>query len=76
MSEHQVTELMRRLLKQTEILNIEVIQDRYFNYDNEIYHTFHTLKEKINNKQDLIKLKEEIQDLGKRNHNFSFQSNR
>ena len=44
----------------------QVIQDRYFEYDNEIYYSFHDLKEKINNKQDLIKLKNEIQDLDRK----------
>ena len=48
----------------------QVIQDRYFNYDNEIYHSFHALKEKINNKQDLVKLKNEIQDLERKKLQF------
>ena len=31
----------------------EVIKDKYYEYDNEIYHNFHDLRQKINSKEDL-----------------------
>ncbi len=42
------------------VSNFKVIKDEYFEYDYSIYNTFHILKEKINNKNDLIKLKNDI----------------
>ena len=41
----------------------ESIKDKYFEYDNEIYKSFHNIKDKINNKKDLKKLNSEILDL-------------
>ena len=39
------------------------IKDKYFEYDSTIYKNIHSLKEKIFNKNDLIKLSSEIKDL-------------
>ncbi|MBA1339185.1 MAG: anhydro-N-acetylmuramic acid kinase [Pelagibacterales bacterium] len=41
----------------------EVIKDKYFKYDNEIYLNIHTLKEKINKLEDLQKFSKELDDL-------------
>ena len=37
----------------------EVIKDKYFEYDSKIYKNIHSLKDKIFNSKDLIKLSEE-----------------
>ena len=41
----------------------QVIEDKYFEYDNEIYQNIHNLKEKIHKAQDLERLKDELKDL-------------
>ena len=41
----------------------EVIKDQYFEYDSFIYKNIHSLKDKIFNSKDLIKLSEDIKDL-------------
>ena len=41
----------------------ESIQNKYFEYDGNIYKTYHSLKEKINNKNDLKKFSLELSDL-------------
>ena len=44
----------------------EVIKDKYFEYNYDIYKDFHSLKEKILNKNDLEKLSEKLLDLERR----------
>ena len=41
----------------------EVIKDKYFEYDSKIYKSFHSLKDKIFNSKDLIKLSKNLRDL-------------
>ncbi len=41
----------------------ESIEDKFYEYDNEIYDKYHILKEKINNPHDLKKFEKEIRDL-------------
>ncbi len=41
----------------------EVVINRYFEYDNEIFEKIHLLKEKINTSKDLSKFNEEVRDL-------------
>jgi anhydro-N-acetylmuramic acid kinase len=41
----------------------EVIKDKYYEYDSQIYQEIHDLKEKINNRNDLKNLSKEISDL-------------
>ena len=41
----------------------DVIVDKYYEYDSNIYQDIHNLKEKINNKKDLKTLKKELKDL-------------
>ena len=41
----------------------KVIEEQYFQYDNHIYQKIHSLKEKINNFQDLDKLDNELNNL-------------
>ena len=41
----------------------DVIKDKYFEYDTEIYKKFHSIKDKIFNLNDLHKLSNEINDL-------------
>ena len=43
----------------------EVILDKYFKYDQNIYESIHDLKEKINDSKDLKNLSKEIQLIGK-----------
>ena len=43
--------------------HFEVIQDKYYEYDNKIYSEFHNLKDKISIKEDLQKLSKQILDL-------------
>ena len=38
----------------------KAIKDKYFEYDNEIYHNIHNLKEKIHTLKDLTKLQNEL----------------
>ena len=38
----------------------ESIKDKYFEYNKEIYESIHSLKEKINKKEDLIRYSEEV----------------
>jgi anhydro-N-acetylmuramic acid kinase len=45
------------------INQFEVIQDKYFEYDTDIYSSIHSLKEKIFKIEDLIKLSKELLDL-------------
>ena len=42
---------------------LEVIKDKYFEYDSHIYKNIHSLKEKIFNLQDLNRLSKELKDL-------------
>ena len=46
-----------------EAQNFEVINDKYFKYDENIYQNIHELKEKINSKEDLEKFSKEIKEL-------------
>ena len=41
----------------------EVIKDKYFEYDSQIYKNLHSLKDKIFNIQDLKKFNSDINDL-------------
>jgi anhydro-N-acetylmuramic acid kinase len=41
----------------------EVIKDKYFEYDQNIYHSIHSLKEKIFNIQDIKKFSKELSEL-------------
>ena len=41
----------------------EVIKDKYFEYDNDMYCNIHSLKEKIQNTKDLEKLNKELKEL-------------
>ena len=41
----------------------EAIKDKYYEYDTDIYHNFHNLKEKIHNLNDLKTLTNELRDL-------------
>ena len=41
----------------------QVIQDKYFEYDKNIYQNIHNLKEKINSSKDLKKFNKELSDL-------------
>lgn len=43
--------------------HLEVIKDKYFEYDSPIYKKIHSLKEKIFNSQDLSRLSKELKDL-------------
>ncbi len=43
-----------------------VIIDKYFNYDDNIYNEIHRIKEKINNKSDLTTYLEELKSLEKK----------
>ena len=44
----------------------EVIKDKYYEYDNQIYQNIHNLKEKINNHNNLKTLSTELSDLEKK----------
>ena len=44
----------------------EVVKDKYFEYDFELYDNFHSIKEKISNIDDLEKLSNELLDLEKK----------
>ena len=48
------------------INNYKVIQDKYFEYDNEIFKNIHNLKEKINSKKNLKEFELELNDLEKK----------
>ena len=39
----------------------ESIEDKFYEYDNEIYDKYHILKEKINNPHDLKNLKKKLE---------------
>ena len=41
----------------------EVIKDKYFEYDNDMYRNIHSLKDKIQNTKDLEKLNKELKEL-------------
>ena len=43
--------------------HFESIKDKYFEYDNDIFKNIHTLKDKINTKEDLTKYSSELKDL-------------
>jgi len=47
------------------ITKYEVVLDKYYEYDNRIFQKIHQLKEKIQNYEDLIKLKKECNELEK-----------
>ena len=49
----------------------EVILDKYFQYDQNIYQSIHSLKEKINDSKDLNNLSTEIQPIEKKNNIIS-----
>jgi len=51
------------LIKSNGINEYESIKDKYFEYDNDIYKSYHNLKEKINFLKDLKKFKPEIIEL-------------
>ena len=51
------------LIKSNGINEYESIKDKYFEYDNDIYKSYHNLKEKINFLKDLKKFKSEIIEL-------------
>ena len=44
----------------------EVIKDKYFEYDKNIYNKYHYLREKIQNLNDLKKFNNELLDLGRK----------
>ena len=46
--------------------NYEVVTNKYFEYDHEIYQNIHDLKEKINNLKDLEKFADSLNDLERR----------
>ena len=46
--------------------NYEVVTNKYFEYDHEIYQNIHDLKEKINNLKDLDKFANSLNDLERR----------
>ena len=46
----------------------EVIKDKYYEYDNQIYQNIHNLKEKINNHNVLKILSKELSDLERKIH--------
>ena len=43
----------------------EVLKDKYYEYNSEIFKNIHSIKEKIQNINDLVKFKKEISDLEK-----------
>ena len=45
------------------ISRFTAIKDKYYEYDSDIYRTIHELKDKINNKDDLNILSQELKDL-------------
>ena len=45
------------------ISQFEVIKNKYYEYDTEIYKAIHHLKEKISNKNDLNRLSNQLKDL-------------
>ena len=47
------------------INSYEPIQDKYYEYDENIYKNFHAIKDKINNKTDIKKLASELNELEK-----------
>ena len=49
----------------------ESIKDKYFEYDNDIYKSYHNLKEKINFFKRLKKFKSEIIELERKNKFFT-----
>ena len=51
------------IIKSDGSTKFEVINDKYFKYDENIYQNIHELKEKINSKEDLEKFSKEIKEL-------------
>ena len=51
------------LISSDGISDYKVIQEKYFEYDEKISNSIHTLKDKIYHSKDLIKLKKELSDL-------------
>ena len=51
------------LIKSNGLNEYELIKEKYFEYEPEIYRNFHKLKENVNKYQDITKLKTELSDL-------------
>ena len=51
------------IIKSDGVSNYKLIEDQYFEYNNEIYETIHKLKEKINETRDLEKFAKDLKDL-------------
>ena len=64
------------LIKSNGLNEYELIKEKYFEYEPEIYRNFHKLKENVNKYQDITKLKTELSDLEKGYHNFSLKNNK
>ena len=58
------------------ISRFEAIKDKYYEYDSDIYRTIHELKDKINNKDDLNILSNQLKRFRKKNHFISCKSNK
>ena len=54
------------IIKSNGIDKYEVIQDKYFEYESEIYKEFHSLKDKINKADDLKLFQKELKNLEKK----------
>ena len=51
------------IIKSDGLSKYEVILNKYYEYDKEIYHNIHLLKEKINSSKDLINYSDDLKNL-------------